>query len=100
MKQIMTAIVLVVSFLSIAGLSSCTSKEERCDQVAVAMLNKNFLKSNVYHSKKWQKMCIKYWEYEGNDDWRDCILGAKSRAKMNKCGMMRTVKVYEEKFGK
>jgi len=22
------------------------------------------------------------------------------RAKMNKCGMMRTVKVYEEKYGK
>ena len=96
MRKTITSIILLSSFLLISMLSSCTSKEERCNQVAVAMLKYDFINSIDYHNKKWNNICLNYWSYDGNDTWRDCILDATSREVMNKCGVPTTLKPYQQ----
>ena len=94
-KNLITIFVLLFSLLFASLLSSCTSKEERCNQVAVAMLKYDFIGTNQYHTQSVQNMCKTYWDYPGNDTWRDCILDASSRDQMNRCGMPTTTKPYQ-----
>jgi hypothetical protein len=89
-------------------LASCTSKEERCDQVAFALMKNGYINNQAYQSKGIQRACVKEWDtvcmpsvhgdcgkIENNGDWRDCILDAKTKEEMSPCGMFY---VKAEKF--
>ena len=88
-------------FLSFSLISSCVSKKERCEQVAFAMYQNGFIDSKTYRSQSVQNLCIYEWDtkcipsvhgkancdrIKNNEEWRDCILDASSKAEMNACG--------------
>jgi len=101
MKYTKSLILLFLSIFLFATLASCTSKEERCDQVATALLRYGVIKNKAYHNKGIQKICIKEWATEGNEEWRDCILDAGSLQGLikNKCKKMPHEKGSKFKTG-
>ena len=98
-KPLVSIFLLLFSVFLLTSLSSCTNKEERCDQVAFALYKNGYISNNAYQSKGIQKACIQEWDtvcieskhgkckFKDNSEWRDCILDAKSKAEMNPCGM-------------
>ena len=102
MKHIKLLILILLMVFIYPTLSSCTSKEERCDQVAFALMKYGYIKNRVYQNKGIQRACVAQWDtvcipsehggdcgkIKDNSEWRDCILDANSKAEMNPCGFM------------
>jgi len=76
---------LILLTSSLLTLSACTSKEDRCEQVAFAAMKYNAITTNMYHSKKLHKACIKKWDAKKNPEWRTCVLNASSQKEIMKC---------------
>jgi len=99
MKSFISVLVLFASLILLTSLSSCTSKEDRCEQVAFALYSNSFINNKTYQSKGIQTACVQQWDtvcieaihgsckFKDNSEWRSCILDAKSKADMNPCGM-------------
>ncbi len=101
MKHTKLLILILLTVFVFPAISSCTSKEERCDQVAFAMMKYGYIPNRVYQSKGIQKACVQQWDtvcipsvhgdcgkIKDNSDWRDCILDADSKEEMSPCGFM------------
>ena len=97
-KSLISIISLLVSLFLFTSLTSCTNKEERCDQVALALMKKGYISNAKYQSKVMQNQCVQEWDtvcleefhgkckFDDNSEWRDCILDAKTKAEMGPCG--------------
>ena len=97
-QSLISVILLLVSFFLLTTLTSCTNKSEQCEQVAFAMKKYGFVSNSQYHSGGMQNLCQHEWDtvclevnhgtctFKDNAGWRDCILDARSKASMNKCG--------------
>jgi len=99
MKSFISVLVLLLSLMLLTSLSSCTNKEERCEQVVFALYKNKFINNKAYQSKGIQKTCVQQWDtvclepvhgeckFKDNSEWRDCILDAETRSEMAPCGM-------------
>ncbi len=83
MKSFVTLLIFVV-FTSF--LSSCTSKEERCEQIAFAMMKQKAITMSKYRSQAVQRQCVKHYDDRGYSEWRSCMLSAEdSLSEMQQC---------------
>ncbi len=77
---------LLVFILFASFLSSCTSKEDRCEQIAFAMMKQNAITASKYRSQAVQRQCVKHYDDRGYGDWRSCMLSAEDSLKeMQEC---------------
>ncbi len=70
------------------SLTGCTDKKERCDQIVFNMKKYGFIRHGQYQAGGLQALCVKEWDTKGNDEWRECMLSASSKAELNKCGWL------------
>ena len=99
-KPFIKVLTFLIVLSTITSFSSCTSKKERCDQIAMAMMKYNFIDHKTYDSGSIQNACQMEWDtkclvsvhgacqFKDNSEWRECILDATSKAEMNPCGML------------
>ena len=83
----MKSFIFILIFILFASfLSSCTSKEDRCEQIAFAMMKQKAITMSKYHSQTIQKQCVKHYDDRGYSEWRSCMLSAEdSLSEMQKC---------------
>lgn len=81
-----TFLFLLVFILFASSVSSCTSKEDRCEQIAFAMMKQKAITMSKYHRQSVQKQCVKHYDDRGYSDWRSCMLSAEnSLSEMKEC---------------
>ena len=83
----MKSFIFFLIFIILASfLSSCTSKEDRCEQIAFAMMKRKAIKVSKYRSQVIQRQCVKHYDDRGYSEWRSCMLSAENSLKeMQKC---------------
>jgi len=54
-------------------LSSCMSKEEKCEQIVFSMAQNGLISMNKYRSGSIQKQCIIHYNDRGYGKWRSCM---------------------------
>jgi len=81
------SIVLVTTLIiMITSLTSCVSREDRCEQIAFAMMKKQAISVSKYRSQAIQNACVKYYDERGYSSWRSCMLSAENSLKeMQQC---------------
>lgn len=77
---------ILITMILLLGLVGCEDKKERCDQVAFSLKQHGIIRHGTYLDGSVQSTCIQEWDTQGNDKWRDCILMAKSKAELLRCG--------------